>query len=276
MGNNRLWHSVIGLGAIGLGAVAALMMLDATAAPDPADPALKDYIAGDRYSGYVVNTSETRAIQDDDFENPGFMWVEQAEEIWGQAEGKAGKSCASCHTGGPNAFKGIAARYPKVADGKLMTIEHRIGQCRTERMGAPAWKWESDEMLGMSALVRLQSRGMPVNVGIDGEAAPFFQQGKAFYHQRRGALDLACYHCHVRNHGNKLRSDQLSMGMPNGFPTYRLKWQKLGSLHRRFRGCNKNVRAEPYNQGSPEYTALELYVMHRARGLPIESPSVRK
>ncbi|MBT8419891.1 MAG: sulfur oxidation c-type cytochrome SoxA, partial [Gammaproteobacteria bacterium] len=221
-------------------------------------------------------TLETRQMQDDDFENPAFMWVDQASELWAQAEGEAGKSCASCHTDDPNALKGVATQYPKVIDGKLMTVEHRINQCRAERMGAPAWKWEGDEMLGMSALVRLQSRGMPVDVKIDGDAKPSFERGKAFYYRRRGALDMACYHCHEINHGNKVRSEQLSMGMPNGFPTYRLKWQKLGSLHRRFRGCNKNIRSEPYKQGSPEYTALELYVVSRARGLPIESPSVRK
>ena len=237
---------------------------------------LQGYTVGDRYSGYVISTPETRKMQDDDFENPAFMWVEQAEEIWHRAQGEAKKSCASCHTDNPDALKGIAPRYPKVIDGKLMTIEHRINQCRRERMKADEWKWEGDEMLGMSALVRLRSRGLPISIGIDGEAAPFFEQGKAFYYQRRGALDMACSHCHELNHGNKVRSERLSMGMPNGFPTYRLKWQKLGSLHRRFRGCNKNIRSEPYKQGSPEYTALELYVMSRARGLPIETPSVRK
>ena len=40
-------------------------------------------------------------------------------------------------------------------------------------------------------------------------------------------------------------------------------------------GCNKQVRAKPYKRGSPEYTNLELYMKHRASGLPVESPSVR-
>lgn len=173
-------------------------------------------------------------------------------------------------------MKGKAVSYPKVKRGDLITVEHQINYCRTERMKADAWKWEGDEMLGMSALVRRQSRDMPVAVSIDGEAKPYYEKGREFYFQRRGALDLACTHCHIDNPGNKVRSEVLSMGMPNGFPTYRLKWQKLGSLHRRFRGCNKNIRAEPYKQGSLEYTALELYVMWRANGLPVESPSVRK
>jgi sulfur-oxidizing protein SoxA len=72
-----------------------------------------------------------------------------------------------------------------------------------------------------------------------------------------------------------MRANILSQGQPNGFPTYRLKWQKIGSLHRRFRGCNKQVRATPYDNGSDEYVNLELFLTHRANGLPVETPSVR-
>ncbi len=256
------------LGAIGI----ALAQV-----PDLSNPAVKNYTDGQRYTGFVISDDTTREMQLDEIQNPSMMWVDHGEVLWSRAEGEAGKSCASCHQD-PSSMKGISTTYPKVSkkSGKLITVEHQINECRTEKMKAPAWKWESDEMLGLSALVRMQSNGMPIQVKTDGEAAPYLEQGKAFFEQRRGALDLACVHCHVNNHGNNVRSELLSQGMPNGFPTYRLKWQKLGSLHRRFRGCNKNIRAEPYKQGSPEYTALELYVMSRANGLPVESPSVRK
>jgi len=131
-------------------------------------------------------------------------------------------------------------------------------------------------MLGMTAVVKNQSRGMPLDVAIDGEAAPFYAKGAEFYFQRRGSLDMACKHCHIDFPGMKIRAEVLSYGLPNGFPTYRLKWQKVGSLHRRFRGCNKNIRAQPYKQGSDEYTNLELFLTHRANGTAVETPSVRK
>ena len=86
---------------------------------------------------------------------------------------------------------------------------------------------------------------------------------------------MACKHCHEDNAGNMIRANLLSQGQSNGFPTYRLKWQKLGSLHRRFRGCNKQVRAVPFKAGSDEYVNLELSLAHRGQGLPVESPSVR-
>jgi len=175
-------------------------------------------------------------------------------------------------------MKGVGATYPKyeASIGKLVNLEQRINMCREKNMQAKPLKWESDDLLGLTGYVKMQSRGMPVNVKIDGEAAPFYEKGKAFYYERRGQLDMACKHCHEDNAGSFIRAELLSQGQTNGFPTYRLKWQKFGSLHRRFAGCNDEIRAEPYPVGSDEYTNLELYVASRGQGLPVEAPSVRK
>ena len=236
------------------------------------------YTAGDQRSGYLYTTPATRALQDDDFNNPSFLWVDQGEKLWNTVDGAAGKSCASCHGDAAKNMKGVSTTYPKydAEAGKVIAIQQRISICREKNMQAKPWKWESDESLGMTAYVKLQSRGMPMNVSIDGPAREVYEKGKAFYYQRRGLLDMACSNCHVDNAGNMVRADLLSQGQPNGFPTYRLKWQKLGSLHRRFRGCNTQIRAEPYKRGSPEYVALELYLSHRANGLRVETPSVRR
>lgn len=245
---------------------------------DPKDPTYAAYVAGDKRSGYTFAEPETRAIQDDDFQNPAFLWMERAMPLWDKPEGEAGKACASCHGKAEDSMKGVGARYPQydAKAGKIVNIEQRINICRTENMKAPAWKYESDQLLGMTTYVKNQSRGMPVTVSIDGPAKPFFDKGKEFYNQRRGLNDLACKHCHEDNAGNLIRTELLSQGMANGFPTYRLKWQRLGSLHKRLAGCNEEIRAEPYALGSEEYTNLELYLAWRANGLPVETPSVRK
>jgi sulfur-oxidizing protein SoxA len=86
---------------------------------------------------------------------------------------------------------------------------------------------------------------------------------------------MACKNCHEDYAGTMIRANLLSQGQSNGFPTYRLKWQKVGSLHRRFRGCNSQVRATPYKAGSEEYVNLELFLANRGRGLPVETPAVR-
>jgi sulfur-oxidizing protein SoxA len=116
---------------------------------------------------------------------------------------------------------------------------------------------------------------MPVQVQIDGPMAPFYEKGKAFYFQRRGLLDMACSNCHVDNAGNMIRANLLTQGQSNGFPLYRLKWNGVGSIHRRFRGCNSQVRSTPYAYGSDEYVNLELFVGSRGMGLPVETPAVR-
>lgn len=174
-------------------------------------------------------------------------------------------------------MKGVGARYPAFYEpwGKPINLELRINECRTNNMQAEPFKYESREMLALTTFVRHQSRGMPVNVDIGGPNKEFFLKGKEFYFERRGQLDMACKHCHEDNAGNMIRANLLSEGHSNGFPTYRLKWQKVGSLHRRFRGCNKQVRAQPYAYGSDEYVNLELYLAWRGRGLPVETPAVR-
>lgn len=242
-----------------------------------ADPRNSKYTVGDKKSGYVYMTAVTRDMQDDDFSNPAFVWVDIGKSAWNKVEGKAGKSCASCHKDAASSMKGVMAKYP-VYDKKLkrmVALQAKINMERKEKMGAKPKKWESDYMLGMAAYIGLQSRGMPVNVSISGPAKKYYEEGKKFYFQRRGLLDMACKHCHIDNAEKMARSNVLSHGMPNGFPTFRLKWQKVGSLHRRFAGCNKQVRAKPYKRGSPEYTNLELFLRHRANGLPVETPAVR-
>ena len=133
-------------------------------------------------SGYYWATTPTRAMQDDDFSNPAFLWVDIGSEQWVTKDGEAGKSCASCHND-IETMKGVATTYPKynAEDGKLRAIQHQINNCRTKQMKAKPWKWESDNMLGMAALVKNQSKGMPINVKVTGEAQPFYNKGKRSY-----------------------------------------------------------------------------------------------
>lgn len=235
------------------------------------------YQVEDRRSGYTYAAPETRAIQDDDFENPAMIMVDEGASLWTEVDGEAGKSCESCHQDGTETMKGAGAKFPVFNEklGKLVNLEQQINICRTNGMKAKPWKWESSQLLAMTTFVRHQSKGMPINVKIDGPAAPFFEKGKAFFYERRGQLDMACKHCHEDNAGNMIRANLLSEGQSNGFPTYRLKWQKVGSLHRRFKGCNKQVRATPFDAGSDEYVNLELFLAWRGRGLPVETPAVR-
>lgn len=245
---------------------------------DPKDPKMVPYVKDDKRSGYTFAEPETRAMQDDDFTNPGFLWVEKGEKLWHKAEGSASKSCQDCHGKAEDSMKGVATLYPRFDphENTVLPLDQKINQCRTERMGAAAWKHESEPLLAMWTYVQYQSRGMPMAVQTDGAAAPYFDMGRRLYYTRRGLNDMACKTCHEDLAGMHLRTELLSQGQVNGFPTYRLKWQKLGSVERRIRGCFDEVRAEPYPWGSLENTVLQLYAAWRSTGLPVESPSVRK
>lgn len=238
----------------------------------------EDHALQEIISGYEFRTPETQALQDDDFENPAFPWVDSGAEAWETADGAAGKSCASCHGDADESMKGVRASMPKwnAEKGRPLTLENQINTCRTERMEAEEWKWESEDMLGMTAFIGSKSRGMPMNVQVSGPMQPWFEKGKELYYTRFGQLDMACAHCHEDNYGNYIRADMLSQGHINGFPTYRLKWQKPGSIHRRFKGCINSIRGVGFDRGSDELIALEIYVAHRGQGLPIETPAVRQ
>jgi len=240
-------------------------------------PAAKGGPLEEILSGWGSRSKSTRRLQQDDFENPGYLWVDKGEGLWNTVDGKAGKSCATCHDDASVSMKGVGAAMPKwdAKLGRPLTLEQRVNACRTNNMEAKEWKWESDQMLSMTTLVRNQSRGMPVNVQADGPMEPWVKRGKELYYTRVGQLNLSCANCHEANYGKFIRADFLSQGQSNGFPTYRLKWQKVGSLHRRFKGCMKNVRAKPYKRGSDEFVAMEIYLAQRGKGLQVESPAVR-
>ncbi|WP_135449898.1 MULTISPECIES: sulfur oxidation c-type cytochrome SoxA [Tabrizicola] len=241
----------------------------------PAPDHLKDVMDW-VYSGWHYREDETRDLERDDFDNPGMVYVDRGLDLWNSAIGKNGESCAGCHQG-PESMAGLRAVTPRVDEktGVLMTVENYIDKCVTERMGLESWNWTGSEMKDMLALISMQSRGMPVNVAIDGPAAPYWEKGKEIYYTRFGQLEMSCANCHEDNQGRYIRADHLSQGQINGFPVYRLKDAGILSAQQRFVGCVRDTRAETFKPNSDEFKALELYVASRGNGLSVEGVSVR-
>jgi L-cysteine S-thiosulfotransferase len=206
-------------------------------------------------SGLEYSSVEIRRLQASDAENPGMLWVDAGEK-------RFAAQCASCHA----SMKGVAARYPRVVDGKVLTLEAMV------RHRVP-FAYESDELLGLTAYIAYQSRGLPIGAHLSpGDV----ESGKSEYYRRRGQMNLACTHCHDANAGKRLGPETVSEGQPNGYPTYRLRWQTLGSLERRLRACFSGVHAEMPAYGDPLLGELEAYLAWRGRGLPVEAPAVRQ
>ena len=222
-------------------------------------------------SGFELMAPETQAMQQDDTANPGMLWVQEGEALWQQS------GCGGCHGEAAASMRGVAARYPAydAARGGPIDLAGRINQCRVERQGAPALVLEGEPLLALTSFVAHQSRSLPIAPPEDPRLAPAKVQGEALFRERRGQLNLSCAQCHDDNAGRRLAGSPIPQGHPNGYPLYRLEWQGMGSLQRRLRNCMAGVRSEPFAYGSPEYLAIETFLMSRAAGLPLETPAVR-
>ena len=249
--------------------IAALLMADALSAAEipPAE----------RRSGYSFMTPDTQAIQDDDTANPGMLWVLEGEALWKRKMGHAEKACADCHSDASTGMKGVAAHYPAFdkALGRPVDLEARINLCRTNHQQASPLAYESRDLLALTAFVARQSKGVPIDTGNDPQLEPFVAKGRALFMQRQGQLNLGCANCHDDNWAQRLAGSAITQAHPTGYPLYRLEWQSLGSLQRRLRACITGIRAQAYDYGAQELVELELYLMSRARGMPIEAPGVR-
>ena len=229
-------------------------------------------------SGAEFQSADVRAMQADEFGNPGMLWVERGAVLWKEPRGASKSSCASCHGDGAQSMKSVAARYPThdPSLGRVVNVEQRINACVTGKQRDTALPWESQELLALTAYVAHQSRGMPMAARIDGPANATYEQGRALYFERQGQLNLACTHCHDASWGRTLLAEKVSQGQPVDWPAYRLEWQSLASLQRRLRACYFGVHAEQPAFGSSDLVALELYLANRAQGLVTNSPGVRR
>ena len=231
----------------------------------------------ERRSGYSFMARDTQAIQDDDTANPGMLGVLDGAALWKSKAGAAAKACADCHDDARLGMRGVAARYPAFdkALGRPVNLEQRINLCRAERQQATQFAYESRELLALTAFVASQSRGIAITAGEDPVLAPFVAKGGDIFMRRQGQLNLGCSNCHNDNWDKHLAGSAITQAQPTGYPLYRLEWQSLGSLQRRLRNCMIGARAQPYDYGAPELVELELYLMSRANGMPIETPAVR-
>ncbi|MGB5606830.1 MAG: sulfur oxidation c-type cytochrome SoxA [Gammaproteobacteria bacterium] len=191
---------------------------------------------------------------------------------------KNGKTYASCFE---NGGIGIAHKYPffDTKSGKVITLEESINTCR-QANGEEPLGYQKGAIADISAYMHYTSRGQIINVQIpdDPRALAAYERGKQHFYAKRGQMNMACADCHVYNAGNKVRADLLSpaLGHTTHFPVYRSKWGGMGTLHRRYGGCNKQVRAKAYKPQSDEYKALEYFHSFMSNGLAANGPGARK
>ncbi|MFV2061092.1 MAG: sulfur oxidation c-type cytochrome SoxA [Gammaproteobacteria bacterium] len=199
---------------------------------------------------------------------------------------KNGKTYASCFK---NGGIGIRQNYPyfNKHNGKIKTLAAEVNQCRVKN-GEKKLKWKKGKLAAIIAYMSYTSRGKKVNVIIpnDSRALAIYNRGKTTFYAKRGQLNFSCADCHVYNSGMMARGNLLSpaLGHITHFPVYRKKWEfkgkgalgGLGTIQRRYGGCNKQVRAKPFKAQSAEYTALEYFHSYMSNGIKINAPGVRQ
>ena len=191
---------------------------------------------------------------------------------------KNGKSYADCF---PGYKDGIRQNYPyfDAKSGQVKTLEQEINECR-EKNGEEPLKYKKGTIAAISSYLAYLSRGKVFDVKIpdDPRALAAYENGKKFYYTKRGQLNLSCADCHVYNAGRNLRTELLSpaIGHVTHFPVYRSKWGEMGTLHRRFGGCNEQVRAKAFPPQGEEYRDLEYFMTYMSNGLEVNGPGARK
>lgn len=253
----------------------AVVLALALAAPAAAEPL--PIAPAERRSGITFAGPQTRGLQADDTANPGMLFVLDGAQLWQAPAGKAQRACSDCHGAAEQNMRGVAARYPAFDDasGAALDLSGRINACRARHQGAPRLGSEEPSLLALAAFVGFQSRGLPLAPPQDPPMASARGAGRRLYETRMGQLRLSCADCHDALWAHRLGGSPITQGQPGAYPIYRLEWQGLGSLQRRMRACMTGVRAEPFDDGAPEFIALEAYLAGRGAGLPVETPGVR-
>jgi sulfur-oxidizing protein SoxA len=235
------------------------------------------YALAEAISGYDYLKPDTRAMQDDDFENPGILAVERGRELFNEKQPGASKSCAECHgeSGSQLDTKSIA-RYPRIGEkqGDIIILQATISNCR-KSVGSQVLPPNHADLVALETFVRNRASGETVNVRADGTATELLKKGEEIFQTRYGLIDMSCAHCHSMYSGQMIRGQKISQGQANGFPAYRLDIGEMTNLHQRIQQCQTSLRTEPFDAESDEIKLLGLYLMSRSNGLKIETPAVR-
>jgi sulfur-oxidizing protein SoxA len=204
-------------------------------------------------------------------------FVDEGQAMW-ETPFANGKTYQDCFPEGP----AMESQFPywDKQQQMVITLPLAINQCR-EANGEKPLKYKKGPINNILSYVAYQSRGQTTNVEIpadDPKALAAYEDGKKFYYTRRGQLNFSCATCHLQNAGMRIRADILSpaLGHTTHWPVYRSKWGTVGTLHRRFSGCNKQVRAKPFKAQGEEYRNLEYFLTYMSNGLPLNGPGARK
>lgn len=237
-----------------------------------------------------------RAMMSDPMSNPGYLFVDRGEELWGQKRGTKNVSLEGCDLGeGPGKVEGAYAKLPRYfADAdQVMDLEARLLWCMEKVQGldtadvikrkfsAPG---RESDMEMLVAFIANKSNGMklaaPLTHPKEKEA---YALGESFFYRRSSVMDFSCQTCHSQP-GARIRLQRLpSFDTPEDaqaavatWPAYRVSQNTLRTMQHRMSDCLWQMRLPDVGYASPITVALITYLTHKAEGGVIEAPSIKR
>jgi sulfur-oxidizing protein SoxA len=225
----------------------------------------------------IDNDAREQWLDIEDFP-PYEFTIDTGEALWQEtfANGRTYTDCFADPT------EDIRPRYPQFdADsGEVVTLEIAINNCRSTQE-QPVYAYDRTEITAITAYLAFESRGKQLDIRVPEDnpgALDAYETGKQFYYTKRGQLNFSCSDCHGISSGQYIRADRLSTGLghPTHFPVYRSKVGGMVSLHQRFWGCVRDVRARPFELQSIEFRNLEYFLAYMSNGFEVNGPASRK
>ena len=238
-------------------------------------------------NGVYSFSADKRMQYENQMEFPPFeTHMEKGRDIWEKPFAN-GKTFQSCYKQPLSEIKPSFPRWNTVTK-RVDTLESSLNDCLVKN-DEKKLKYKKGKIAWISAYLGSQAEGKEINVVVpegDKDALAAWNDGRKTYFAKRGQLNFACSDCHMHSYAGIgadkktgeggsifLRAQKLSpsLGHVTHFPVWRGKWSKsgdgYGTLHRRFGGCYKQVRAQPAKAQSDEYRNLEYFLASMSNGL---------
>lgn len=209
------------------------------------------------------------------------MWaVEDAQDLF-KSPGPNGQACASCHANPERAFKTWAASMPRwdARAGKVLGVEEFIARHSAAATGHML-PMQSKANTAFAIWLRHLANGQPIKLDISSPGArEAYKRGETLSQRKVGQLNFACVDCHSPERGANhwIRGQWLGeqRGQVPHFPVWRTSRQENWDIRKRFQWCNVAIRANELPPDAKEYGDLELYVISKSEGLPLNAPGIR-
>ena len=222
--------------------------------------------------------------------NPALVMTEvDAVPLWSKP-GPKGQSCAGCHgpvkapdarrpAGVIDSMVGVGARYPVwvAKHSRMMSVEDFLSVHAPETTGHEM-PTQGQQNLTMSVLVKMQSNGMPYQLGLnDRNVQAAIKRGEELFNRRVGQRGQSCANCHTERGGaNKFLGGRFlgNLGKDTmiNHPYFRTSQGALWDIRIRMQWCMTPLLANMLPGDAPEYADLETFLVSKQQGHPLLVP----